>query len=285
MKYVTLRNGWRVYRVTEADPCRVCAKGDWCVHIDGGGSLCQRVESPRRVGDAGWYHPDGGGHEPTRVEPPRDVPPDYGGMLRAQRRYVAALSTDDERWRELVGDVGVDEPILRSLGVGWSAEAGAYSWPMRDGDGRIVGIRYRALNGRKWALPGSRGGLFIAENDPLGMIMMPEGPSDTAVLRELGFSVWGRPDSRSSHHWARHRLLKMRKVGMTIDELVVIGDDDSAGISGAETFASQIARAAPMGVRVLIPPRGMDIRQWVDDFAITAPMLSAYAKSRELIHG
>lgn len=283
MKTVTLRNGWQVVRVSAADPCRVCGKDSWCCHVVGGGSLCQRVESSRKVGEAGWFHPDPKGGQPVVTEPPKATPPLYGPMLKAHRRYVAAMT--QSLWDSLVGDLGVDEPVLRSFGVGWAAEAGAYSWPMRDGDGRIVGIRYRALNGRKWAAPGSRSGLFISDNDPLGVVMMPEGPSDSAVLRELGFTVWGRPDARSGAHWAKYRLTKLRAGGYDVSEVVVVGDDDRAGLSGAKNFANEIASATPIGVRVMTPPNGLDVRDWVDAWAITAPMLSAYARSRELIHG
>lgn len=278
-----LRNGWQIVPVTPEHPCEVCGKGGWCAHVVGGGSLCQRVASERRVGEAGWFHPSRDGGGPVVVEAPKQKPPDYGTMLRAQRRYVAAMTAD--LWRDLVRDLGVDEPVLRSLGVGWAPEAGAYSFPMRDGDGRIIGIRYRALNGRKWALPGSKTGLFIGENEPLGIVMMPEGPSDAAVLRELGFTVWGRPDARSGAEHAKYRLTKLRSSGIEVDEIVVVGDDDVAGLSGATSFANRIASAAPLGVRVMIPPKGLDVRQWVDGWAITAPMLTAYAKSRELIHG
>jgi hypothetical protein len=280
-----LRNGWQIIPVTPERPCAVCHKEGWCAHVVGGGSLCQRVESARRVGEAGWYHADPSGAEPVITEAPKPKPPLYGPMLKAQRRYVAAINRTAHLWRDLIGDLGVDEPVLRSMGVGWAAEAGAYSFPMRDGGGRIVGIRYRALNGRKWALPGSKSGLFLSENAPLGVVMMPEGPSDSAVLRELGFSVWGRPDARSGSAYAIYRLTKLRAEGILPSEVVIVGDDDRTGKSGANHFATEIARSASVPVRVVIPPKGLDVRQWVDGFGITAPMFEAYARSRELIRG
>ena len=47
--------------VSAAKPCPVCKKPDWClVAPDGSACLCQRVESPKRRGDAGWLHRLGG---------------------------------------------------------------------------------------------------------------------------------------------------------------------------------------------------------------------------------
>jgi len=166
---VTLRNGWQVVRVTAERPCEVCRKPDWCGHVVGGGSLCQRVESLRRVGDAGWFHLDASGAVPATVDV-REVAPDYGGMLKAHRRYRQAIKPIHVE--NLVRETGVDAAAYRSLGVGWDGRA--YTFPMRDGDYRIIGLRKRTLDGAKWAEPGSRSGLFISENDPIGSILLPE---------------------------------------------------------------------------------------------------------------
>lgn len=283
-RVVTLRNGWRVVRVTEAEPCRVCRKPDWCCHVEGGGGLCQRVPSPRRIGDAGWFHPDPSGAEPVQFER-REKPPAYAAMLQYHQRDRTAMNRD--RMRDLVVSTGIDAGALRAMGVGWNEPHGAYSFPMRDGDGRIVGLRLRNLEGRKWAVPGSRTGLFLCEQEfvkdqPVD-IYLPEGPTDSAVLVELGFTVWGRPDARSGAAHAKHRLTRLRTIGTLVRNVVVIGDDDSAGITGARTFAETLASSAPLGVRVVMPPSGLDTREWVD-LGASKKMIEAFAASAEVIH-
>ena len=275
---VTLRNGWQVVRVTAERPCEVCRKPDWCGHVVGGGSLCQRVESLRRVGDAGWFHLDASGAVPATVDV-REVAPDYGGMLKAHRRYRQAIKPIHVE--NLVRETGVDAAAYRSLGVGWDGRA--YTFPMRDGDYRIIGLRKRTLDGAKWAEPGSRSGLFISENDPIGSILLPEGPTDTAVLSELGFSVWGRPDSAAGSQMAVHRLTKMAVGRHPIAEVVVVGDDDPAGRLGARNYAKRIKTAAPIGVRVWCPPSGLDVRELVDAGA-TRPIIEAMIASSEIVY-
>ena len=69
---------------------------------------------------------------------------------------------------------------------------------MRDGAGRVVGIRLRGHGGEKWAVRGSADGLFY---DPAmtwtGDIAVCEGPTDTAAALTLGLSAVGRPSCAS----------------------------------------------------------------------------------------
>jgi len=54
-----MKGNWK--RVTKNSPCPICKKPDWCmVTSDGDVAICQRIESNRRVGDAGWLHRIGG---------------------------------------------------------------------------------------------------------------------------------------------------------------------------------------------------------------------------------
>lgn len=262
MKQVRLRNGMVGHRVNREAPCKVCGRTSWCLHLVGGGSVCQRVASDREVVGAGWLHVGPSDAPTIEREPAKEYPPDYSGMLRTNRRYRAAIK--QAHLDRLVEDTGIDERALVALGVGWDGRA--YTFPMRDGDGRIIGIRKRQLDGAKWAEPGSRSGLFIAESDAMDWLLMPEGPTDSAVLVEMGFSVWGRPDAKSGHQFAVHRLVRMRHESADFHPMVVvIGDHDVAGMEGAKSFAKAISSSGTGGVRVWYPPvQGLDVREFVD---------------------
>src|SRR5262249_37965686 len=55
-------------------------------------------------------------------------------------------------------------------------------------------MRLRNETGRKWAVKGSRQGLFMAtESVPGNTLLIVEGPTDAAAALDLGYDVIGRP--------------------------------------------------------------------------------------------
>ncbi|MCX7049870.1 MAG: AAA family ATPase [Candidatus Sumerlaeota bacterium] len=44
------------FRVSKDKPCPICGKPDWCLSDQEQWALCNRVESPQRWKDAGWFH-------------------------------------------------------------------------------------------------------------------------------------------------------------------------------------------------------------------------------------
>ncbi len=252
-------------------PCPVCGKPDWCLIEDSGSTvLCQRVESLRRIGDAGWWHE-------IASQPPFVCCGDRGDdhpaptVLFPELRdeLVAALTQD--RMDAFVEATGLDEQILRQMQMGWASRARAYAFPMRDGRGSVIGIRLRALDGRKWAVRGSTSGIFIAgtpQND--SYVLMPEGPTDTAALAEVGFECWGRPAAMGGGRFIEDRLRLRMSVRQDRPTLVVVADNDedkghfqNAGRVGAERLAARLSRYR-CPVKVLYPTKGKDAREWVD---------------------
>ncbi len=65
-------------------------------------------------------------------------------------------------------ELGVSAASLGRLGSKWSWEHKAWAFPMRATNGTILGVRLRGLDGRKWAVVGSRQGLFIPDGGQLG---------------------------------------------------------------------------------------------------------------------
>jgi hypothetical protein len=69
---------------------------------------------------------------------------------------------------------------LRALTVGWSPDHRATTWPLRDADGAVVGVRLRdPTTGRKWSVRGGREGLFLPrgllDGGPVPTLLIPEG--------------------------------------------------------------------------------------------------------------
>jgi len=259
---MTPHSQWR--RVNRANPCPVCRKPDWCVvAADGGAALCQRVESERRVGDAGWPHrlKDGPRQERRRVRVVRLSPgaPVREDLARLARAYREAV--DPGRLYQLAVSLGLSVTSLCQFGVGWSAEHRAWSFPMADAGGAVLGIRLRRPNGFKFSVTGGREGLFLPSTarDSIPPLCICEGPTDAAALLDMGFpNVAGRPSRTGGI-----KLLVELVRGRRPSEVVIVADGDEPGRRGANNLASALVAYAP-AVRVIAPPGGVkDLREWL----------------------
>jgi hypothetical protein len=245
--------------------------------------ICPRVESAKRAGEAGWLHvlrrDRDRGMRTARV---RHVPlrpavaggaeaADLGKLARACAEALHPQAVDN-----LSRLLGVTEGSLRRLGVGWSAQHHAWTFPMRDAAGEVRGIRLRGPDGRKWAVRGGREGLFLPDGlDASQRLLVCEGPTDTAAAMDMGCAAVGRP-SCTGGAGLLLRLVRQRRPA----EVVVVADQDAPGQSGAAALAA-VLRGYVRVVRMITPP-AKDLRAWrqsgatADDLAAliaaTAPL-------------
>jgi hypothetical protein len=249
-------------RVSRSTPCPICAKSDWClVARDGSAAICQRVESARRCGEAGWLHrlcevsrPARRPAKRVRVVRAELPPPDLSDLAVRCRACV-----EPGRLQVFARGLGVSVEALLRLGIGWSAAHSAWAFPMTDAAGRVRGIRLRTPAGGKFSVPGSKEGLFLPSGDVGGPLLIPEGPTDAAALLDLGFSnVAGRPSCTGGVKLLAE-LARCRQVA----DVVIFADADGPGRQGAANLASVLAVYAP-AVRVIEPPAGLkDARDWL----------------------
>src|SRR5439155_4372061 len=110
--------------------------------------------------------------------------------------------------------------------------------------------RLRRPDGAKFAVRGSKDGLFLPatdSNDESGALLICEGPTDTAALLDMGYSnVIGRPSCTGGIK------LLVAIVRQRFRDVVVISDGDTPGRIGAHNLASVLAVYAPT-VRVIAP--------------------------------
>lgn len=180
--------------------------------------------------------------------------------------------------------LAVSGASLRALGVGWHARSSRYTFPMRDGAGRIVGVRTRAVDGRKQCLAGSRLGLIVPmEPDPLDpdWLIVTEGESDAAAALDLGFAAVGRPGCTACVDTVVAYVDRARPAGVAI-----VADADEPGQLGADRLARQVARLG-CRVRLLTPPDAKDLREWktlpCSDHHALAALLEAPADREEVV--
>lgn len=244
-------------RVSKKRPCPVCGRPDWClISDDGTVAICPRTDAgaSKRCGEAGWLHRLSAPHTPT---PPRC----RAVTLRATASQPSELKTYAARsvhhasrqaLMGLAGDLGVSVESLHRLSVGW--DGWAWTFPMKDHRGHIIGIRRRRPDGTKRAVGGSRNGLFLPEGLPKnGSLLISEGESDCAALLTLGFNCIGRPGCEGGAKFIV-RFCRGR-------EVVLIADRDERGKCGAGRLASVLACYCP-SVRIVTPPT-KDARAWI----------------------
>jgi hypothetical protein len=262
----------RFTRARKGLPCPVCEHQDWCLlEVGAGGepisALCQRIESTRRWKNAGWFHdlqPDSWRSRPRRPQPITVEPRRNFGPL--SREMEAGLTPTV--LNEFAAFLGVAPESLTRIRMGLARGAGteklglknerfAFTFPMVDDRERAIGLRIRLRNNRKLCVTGSASGLFVPFDLTCdSTVFIAEGETDTAALLTLGVHAIGRPGAKTCvelcARFVRHR---------TIQDVVVVADQGTAGQQGARHLAGQLALIAKR-VRVVTPP-SKDVRQWL----------------------
>jgi hypothetical protein len=142
---------------------------------------------------------------------------------------------------------------------------------MVDAHGQAVGIRLRTDLGRKFAAKGSKEGLFLPTDfDGTGLVLICEGPTDTAAMLDLGFQAVGRP-SCTGGAALLVALVKRHRPG----EVAIVADNDGPGQEGALGLVHRLVIHVPI-LRLLTPPDGKkDARAWKQAGASREEVLKA----------
>lgn len=255
-------------RVSKQNPCPICEKPDFCsVAEDGSVACCMRIQSDWECkgNSGGWIHK----LNPDLVQRVRNVfrrtpkkkplPPKYWHDLVMESAETAGLRPR----AEVLGlQLGLSHTSLKRLMVGWLPQYSAWTFPMWDGRGKMIGMRLRSLNGQKWCVPGSFNGIFhpicVASNAD-SLLMICEGPTDCAALLDLGFDAIGRPNALGGVNYLTEFVRAGRR------KVVIVADNDaghSVGVEGAVKLA-KVLKPLTTSVTVLATPGGYkDIRDW-----------------------
>jgi hypothetical protein len=219
-----------------------------------------RMESAKAVHNGGWLHSLKDTPLPRPLPPPKVV-----NLVNSEVDFAAmhAAWAAEGRWGQLCDHaeaLGVSALSLLRLGAVWAPQHAAWAFPMRDGEGAIIGIRLRAEDGRKWAVRGSRAGLIY---DPDlagdGALLICEGPTDTAAAMTLKFPAVGRPSCRGQEDLLKRLLRRHRS------DVVIVADNDPPKADGARpglAGALALAKTLASPLRIILPC-GKDIREWV----------------------
>jgi phage/plasmid primase-like uncharacterized protein len=167
-----------------------------------------------------------------------------------------------DQLRTTAFSLGLSIESLVALGIGWANQFGAWSFPMYDENNVVRGIRLRRPNGCKFAVKGSKEGLFIPQilEALIGQdLFVCEGVTDAAAMLDLGFQhVVGR----ASCNAGVRQLIAFAKKRMP-GQLIIVADSDPPGREGANRLASILVAYVPV-VKIIAPPLGLkDAREWL----------------------
>lgn len=265
----------RWFRVSKHRQCSVCAHDSWCTYNDKW-HCCMRIASEKPTKNGGWLHAVDGSIAtiPTSKEP-LVVPPPFD----AEFWWESKLHTVDVfRLEPRAKAMGLPVESLHMIGAVPHCDYTAF--PMRNAKGKIIGIRIRSDEGKKWAITGSRQGIFtmtcydLQDDDPTHGVVL-EGPTDTAAAAMMGLRPIGRPsclgcedtvcDYASNH-------------GMT--HLTIVADADGPGIDGAKKLADH-ARSKGKTIRVVTCSGHKDLRAWFIDGATMTIALYTWNNSNK----
>lgn len=289
------------HNVSKREPCPICQKTDWCsISNNGEVCVCHRVESPYPTKSGyGWIH---------RLKEKEVVVVSRSRTVAVRKSavelqlptttnpaspYFSSLPTGDLQTRlcaRLERELGLPRTLLEMHDVRWDSRANAAAFPMRNAAGDITGIRYRQLGtGRKWALKGSKDGLFyIPDYIPItDEIVICEGPTDMLAAASVGLNAVGRSSCMTGAAHLREfiRAHRVRRVS-------IIGDNDKPhdrpdgswwrpGLDGA----AKLARDLRVSARIVLPPPHIkDTREWYHSGLLTkATFLEAASGAKWLI--
>lgn len=261
-----MSNFWPKF--TKENPCPACAHWDWLCRYGDRQFICMRVSSSHPSNCGGYFHPLN--NAPLPPPKPKFKVPEIPKLDARKIISEWSANTSELDLGELAESLGVSVESVAALGAAkafwrkglWSLEkfpARAWAFPMRDGHGNIIGIRMRA-NGQKWAVTGSRNGIFIPQMYPMRykVAYLPEGPTSTAAALTMGLFAIGRP---ACHIGGPDIKVVLKRLG--ISRVVIVADSDDKPTGLRPGYDGAVKLAKEIGVRSIIwTPPTKDIRDF-----------------------
>lgn len=247
-------------RVTRHNPCPCCRKNDWCmIHISGDVAICPRTPDGaiKDLGEAGYLHRLR--ESETKHRLPREKfpvrPPPPPSNLNWERIVGRCCDDLDPGLAEVAANgLGIKFNTLDRMHMGQDGKD-RLTFPMFNEASDPIGIRVRDMDGRKWAYSGSRNGLFIPKRlRGEGVLVICEGPTDTAAMLDLGYDAIGRPSCTGA--------LDMTVKFCQRKDVVIMADADGPGLMGATKLADALW-GPKRSVKIVSPPYNKDVREWL----------------------
>jgi 5S rRNA maturation endonuclease (ribonuclease M5) len=236
--------------------------------------ICPRTEdkSAKYIDGSGYLHIlKPGEYKRQNPEWKKELPEHNSVIAALAKKHISAIS--GENMKALVADLGITEQSLKRMFVGWAGAHNGATFPMFRHRRRVIGIRIRTMTGKKFAVKGSRQGLFLPRgwnDNPKKGVLVCEGPTDTAAVLDLDFSAIGRPSCLGGTALITEAVSTRR--------VVIVADDDGPGMDGAVRLQKHLENFCP-GCQILVPPC-KDMREWLRSGATKQDVVDAIGRSK-----
>ena len=206
------------------------------------------------------------GEGPIREAPAKPPLPKRGAISGGLSEWEKFSTTCRENIRhdsvlKLADEWAVSVESLYALEIGFDDQCQAYTFPMRNAQGQIVGVRRRFYKDShsKRCVKGSSLGIFVPDGVTRANFQtIVEGESDTAAALTLGFAAIGRPGAMHCHrevvHFASHKLNACP---------CIVADNDESGCDGASLLAAALLEAGVPCQLLIVPEPHSDLRNWL----------------------
>lgn len=163
--------------------------------------------------------------------------------------------TSEYRLKDLSVDLGISVKTLRDFGIGYN---NVFTFPMKDEQGRVIGVQYRNEEGKKWCVENSKLGLFYGTISLDKSVIICEGNTDAAVATDLGMFGIGRPSAQVGNSLVLD-FLKLNRV----KDVTIVADNDQSGIGlKSATKLSELFEQKGINRRIYIPEGVKDLREY-----------------------
>jgi len=274
-------------QASSALPCPICGSSHYCTLNPADGIVkCTQVgdgsfsQKKDRAG-VGFFHRhnfDGVTPPPQQQQnrPVQNWDKAMGMSATAPRRHLRPLSRLLGSSVDELKDWGVGYLTSRQLNdMGTSCNSlGCWTFPMRDAQGKVVGLRLRNYDGFKYAVSGSRNGLFYHPQSLVkrASILIVDGASDSFVGWTKGLNIIGRPSSTTGNPeiMEMFQWLKPTEIHQILDA------DTNANREHARDAANELISQYSYG-SIFYPSKGKDLREWLLETNSLPTKLSASA--------
>lgn len=212
------------------------------VSEDGSAFMCMRVESSKpfemKSGETAFIHVVKSSEPRPRFIPKKREPPKTQLNFQLMLHYCVGRASSPPV-KMLADKLGIPEDTLRlgeGVGCVWMPQHKAWGFPMMDGNYKVIGIRLRDNEGRKWAVTGSSNGIFYSMRDPQETMVVCEGPTDTAAALACGFFAVGRPSCSAGVN----EMLQFIANNKMVRRVIIVSDNDEAGLKGAKSLEQKL---------------------------------------------